>query len=216
LLQVKTVPSISILDAEGRLRLAGAGSLLQVLEYKMDVEAAIRRVSSSGALGTYGLLPKYYPVRELVGQRCPDFEAALLGGDDVGRWSRMIDPDNLNVLVFWSVDCPHCRKSVPAFNRWIKQSPGIANVATVVKASNEAMRVQTEEFCKSNGIVFPTFVDESRKIADRYSITSTPTVLLIDPDGVIDSVILSGEIDLGDAISKKKQQLQKGAESSGS
>ena len=47
-LNVRAVPNIAILDQEGKLRLTNGGSLKQVLEYKLDVEGAIRRVASTG------------------------------------------------------------------------------------------------------------------------------------------------------------------------
>ena len=47
-LDVHAVPNIAILDAEGKLRLANGGALTQSLEYKLDVEGAIRRVATTG------------------------------------------------------------------------------------------------------------------------------------------------------------------------
>jgi len=58
--------------------------------------------------------------------------------------------------------------------------------------------------------VFPTLVDKDMQIASLYQVVSTPTLVVIRPDGVIDSVLLSGESDLGQALEQKKQQLLKG------
>jgi len=77
-LQVHGVPNISIVDGEGKLRLTNGGSLTQSIEYKLDVEGAIRRLASTGRMGTYGPLSPYYPVMELVGKKCPDFDAPLI------------------------------------------------------------------------------------------------------------------------------------------
>jgi hypothetical protein len=67
-LNVHAVPNIAIVDADGKLRMSNGGSLTQSLEYKLDVEGAIRRLASTGRIGTYGALSTYYPVTELVGK----------------------------------------------------------------------------------------------------------------------------------------------------
>jgi len=215
-LQIHHVPSISILDLEGNLRLANAGSLRQILEYKMNVEDAMRRVATTGKLGTYGSLPRWYPVQELVGQKCPDFDAPLLFDGGVRRWSKMIDPEKMNVLVFWSVDCPHCRESLPELNQWLKKNSDGINLVSAAKVLNETVRVKTEEFCRLHDLVFPTFIDEGRKIGEMFMVISTPTFLIIRPDGVIDSVILSGLENLEKTLEAKKKELVGSSKTSGS
>jgi len=215
-LNVRSVPSISVLDAEGKLRLANAGSLRQTLEYKMDVEAAIRRVGDKGTLGTYGTLPRWYPVKEMVGKPCPDFEAPVLGGDEVRRWSEMLGDDNITVLMFWSVDCPHCRETLPEINAWMKanDTEGI-NLVSAAHVKNETIRVKTEEFCNDEGFVFPTLIDEDHQIGNRFRVVSTPTFVIVGPDGKIDSVLLRGDTDLGKKFQAKRNELLKASDPSG-
>src|SRR5262245_40185095 len=55
-LNVHAVPNISIIDTEGKLRISNGGSLTQTLEYKLDLEGAIKRVATTGKLSTYGAL----------------------------------------------------------------------------------------------------------------------------------------------------------------
>ncbi len=206
-LAVRTVPSIAVVDGEGRLRLSGAGSLSQVLEYKMDLADAIRRVAGTGQLGTYGALPTYYPANEMVGKKAPDFEAPSIGEGAMRHWSGLLSPDKVNVLIFWSVECPHCKRSIPEINAWIKQHAGEFNVVTAASVLNDAMRTKTEEFCKQEGLVFPTLEDKDLKIGGLYEVTSTPTIFIIRPDGIIDSVLLSGEMDFGQAFEAKRRQI---------
>jgi hypothetical protein len=40
-------------------------------------------------------------------------------------------------------------------------------------------------------------------------VISTPTVVVIRPDGVVDSVLLSGETDFGHALELKKREILK-------
>jgi thiol-disulfide isomerase/thioredoxin len=209
LLGVRSVPNLSALDLEGRLRMSNAGGLKQVIEYKMDVAGALKRLASTGRLGTYGLLPPYHPSVELVGKRCPEFEGPLVGSGTVRNMSSMLAPNKLNVLIFWAEDCPHCRKSLPQINAYVKAHPDGINVVTAAKILSDASRTQTEEYCKQEGFVFPTVMDKDLKVGQLFMVTSTPTIFIIRPDGVIDSVLLSGEIDYAAVFEEKKKQLVK-------
>jgi peroxiredoxin len=206
-LRVQSVPNVTIFDAEGRLRLTNGASLIQTLEYKMTLSDAVRRVGETGSLGTYGFLSPYYPVKELIGKPCPDFTAQLLSNRVEQRWSSMLSPDKLNVLIFWSIDCPHCRKSLPEINAWLKENGTGLNVIGAAKVTSEATRVKTQEFCELNSFVFPTLIDEDLRIANLYQVTSTPTILFIRPDGVIDSVVLNAEEDFAKTAEAKKRLL---------
>jgi peroxiredoxin len=204
-LRVQSVPNVTIFDAEGRLRLTNGASLSQSLEYKIDLAAAIRRAGETGTLSTYGYLSPYYPVKELIGKKGPDFKAPLLSNSVQQSWSSMAADDKINVLIFWSVDCPHCRTSLPEINDWVKANGTGINVVGVARVTNEATKIKTQEFCNGSGFVFPTLMDEEQNIASLYQVTSTPTIVVIRPDGVIDSVILSSDQDFGKTMEQKKK-----------
>ena len=206
-LSVRTVPSVAVVDAAGKLRLASAGSLKQVLEYKLDVEGALRRVAATGNVGSYGILPRYEPVNEMIGKRTPDFEAPGIDDGAVRRWSSLLDPHRLNVMIFWSVDCPHCKKSLPILNDWIRQNPGQVNVVAFANVNDEAQKQKTRDYCRLNQFVFPTLEDRGLKIGELYQVTSTPTVLIVRPDGVVDSVLLGEAEDYGKPFMQKKKEL---------
>jgi peroxiredoxin len=206
-LRVQTVPNITLIDVEGRLRLTNGASLLQVLGYQLDLAGAIRRMGVDGSVGTYGYLPAYYPVKELVGQQCPDFKAPLLSNSVEQRWSSMLNPEKVNILIFWSVDCPHCRKSLPEINAWLKANGEGLNVISAATVTNEESKQKTRQFCDLNGFVFPTLMDQDLEISNLYQVTSTPTILIIRPDGVVDSAMTSSNQEFGATVEKKRREL---------
>jgi thiol-disulfide isomerase/thioredoxin len=206
-LSVRTVPSVAIVDAAGKLRLASAGSLKQELEYKLDVEGAVTRVAATGTIGTYGLLPRYEPVNEMIGKRSPEFEAPSIDGGGVQRWSSLLDAQRVNVMVFWSVDCPHCKKSLPVLNDWVREHPGEVNVVSLANVTDDTQKLKTRDYVKLNQFVFPTIEDRGMRIGELYQVSSTPTILIIRPDGVIDSVLLGEASDYGKAFLAKKKEL---------
>ncbi len=204
-LRVQTVPNITLIDSDGVLRLTNGAALSQVLEYKLNLGDAIDRMAAKKNVTTYGYLPRYYPVNELVGEKCPDFTAPWITTKAEQTWSNLLKDDKVNVLVFWSVDCPHCRKSLPELSAWLKENPEGFNVISAAKVTSEAGLIKTKEFCELNEIAFPTLIDQDLAIAEAYQVTSTPTTVIIGPDGVVDSVVLSGSIE--ETLEKKRQEL---------
>lgn len=205
-LEVAQVPHITILDREGRLRLSNGASLRQAMSGGLSLEAVIRRTAATGEIDEYGKLARYFPVKEMEGRPCPDFRARLLGDSVEHNFAGMIDGRKLNVLIFWSVDCPHCRHSLPEINAWLRQHPDGVNVVSAAKVTSEATKIKTREFCEYNDFVFPTFVDDSN-LADLFNITSTPTILIIRPDGVIDTAMVAAEPSFATTIESKRREI---------
>ncbi len=206
-LRVQRVPNVTVLDREGRLRLSHGASLEQTLEYKMSLEDGIERVARTGELGTYGYLPPYYPAVEMVGKKAPDFESATLSDGVNRRLASLLDPKALNVLVFWSVDCPHCRKSLPEVNDWLGKHPQGYNIISVANVKNDADKTRTSEFAKLHDFKFRTVVDPGLQIGEAYNVVSTPTVFILRPDGVVDAVLLNLEDDWSRTFEAKRREL---------
>lgn len=206
-LGVRSVPNIALVDAEGRLRLANGASLRQVLAYKLDLGGAIEKLAETGELISYGYLDRYFPVKELEGSRAPDFSAATLDDSTARSFETLIDEGKVNVLIFWSVNCGHCRKSLPEISRWLREHPEGVNVLSCATAPTATTRAKTKEFCDTNDLAFPTLIDEDAKIAELYNVTSTPTILIIGPDGVVDTAVTSSYSSFGEIIERKKREL---------
>jgi len=206
-LGVRSVPDVTLIDRQGVMRLTNGASLVQGLEYKMDVEAAIRRLAETGDMVTYGFLDPYYPVKEMEGQPCPDFSAPLLTDSVERRYHTLLDDKRLNVLIFWSVDCSHCRKMLPEINSWLEEHPDEINLISAANVTSDAARDKTREFCGVNNFQFRTLLDRDAQIGRLYQVTSTPTILIIGPDGIVDSAITSTHTDFEATIRKKQRQL---------
>jgi len=207
--RVQSVPNLTIIDAAGTLRLTNGASLLQVLEYRFNLEQGIRRLAEKGTIGSFGFLARYLPVTELIGKECPDFRAPLVSTKVERRLHSLLKGEQLNVLIFWSVDCAHCRKSLPEWNTWLKEHSEGINVVSAAKVTNDASVTKTKDFCDDNGFVFPTLMDQDLNISKLFNVTATPTVLIIGPDRIVDSVLPVGIADFGRRIYKKKLELLK-------
>ena len=80
----------------------------------------------------------------------------------------------------------------------------------------QSIRSRTRQYCELNQFVFPTLVDKTQVISHLYQVTSTPTIVIIGPNGVIDSVITSGTQDFGRKVEESKRRLLPGDPTVGS
>jgi peroxiredoxin len=203
------VPAITLVDREGKLRLTNGASLLQVVEYKTDLEALVRRLAEKGTVGTYGTLPRYDPVVELIGKKAPDFQLPAAKDGVPRRLSSLLASDKVNVLVFWSVDCGHCKQSIPKINEWVSKKGSDVNVISVARVTNDTLRTQTKEFVRLNGLSFPTLLDQDFQTANRYQVTATPTVLVIRPDGTVHSQMSAAESNFDRFFETQRKEIFK-------
>ncbi len=205
------VPAIALVDREGKLRLTNGASLVQSVEYKTDLAGLVKRLAEKGTIGTYGALPRYDPVVELIGKKAPDFQLPAASDGVPTKLSSLLAADKVNVLVFWSVDCPHCKKSLPELSRWVAKNGADVNVISVARVTNDALKNQTKEFVRVNGLAFPTFLDQDFRAAQQYYVTATPTVLVLRPDGTVHSTMSATETNYSRFFEAQKKEIFKPA-----
>ena len=89
------------------------------------------------------------------------------------------------IVNFWFVDCPPCRKEVPAFVELVKKygDKGFTILGLSVEDTPEAMRAFAEEY-KVN---YPLFVAKGRNdILEAYRATfAYPVSWFVRPDGTV-------------------------------
>ncbi|MBD3868117.1 MAG: redoxin domain-containing protein [Acidobacteria bacterium] len=208
-LAVSRVPNISLIDKDGILRMVNGGSLLQVLEYKLSLADGIRRLAETGKIGTYAALTDYSPSVEMVGRTAPDFKAPSIRNGSVQQWSGLYSKDTINLLIFWSVNCPHCTKALPQYNKWYRENRDKVNIVTAARITNPAERTKTREFVSAQKLEFLTVEDQDRAVADLYNVTATPTIFVVGPDGKVDSLLSAKVAGFGEKVEAKHKQLVK-------
>jgi hypothetical protein len=105
------------------------------------------------------------------------------------------------------VDCPHCREALPELSTWFKSHADGINLVGAARIDNDAVKAKTEEFCKSSGLAFPTFIDADHLIGEAFLVVSTPTLVIVGPNGVVDSVLTTGAVDIPKKLEAKKKEL---------
>ena len=197
-LGLASVPAITLVDAGGVLRIAEAKSLRQTVAQGLTMSRAIQDAAQGKPVPTVARLPRYFPANELVGERSPDFSLQQFQGKEKVKLSELLDrngrDNKITALYFWHPNCAQCKKVMPGivvgannYRKWI-------DVLSIAEIKDEDEARNCEDTVRGHGIPFPVLLDEGKQVTNRFKVISTPTMLFIRPDGVVDSVYTRADI----------------------
>ncbi len=193
-LSATTAPSISVIDRKGILRIADARELTQAINDRASVSDAIWHLARGGELPTVMSLARYYPVTELVGERVPGFSLGRFPtGETVVLADYVGDEGKVLGIFFWHPNCPQCKAVIPGLMAALKAYGGAINMVSVVHLEDENEKRNCADTIKAHGIDFPVVVDRDRSVWNLFKVVSTPTMVIVRPDGIVDSVHTSGQ-----------------------
>ena len=110
----------------------------------------------------------------------PDFELPRQGGGSV----KLSDlRGKVVILDFWATWCGPCRKSLPALQTYYEKKQQNVEVFCVNVFERDGGR-SVEPFWKQNGYPMPVLLG-TQEVAQHYSVSSIPTLLVIGPEGRI-------------------------------
>ncbi len=119
----------------------------------------------------------------------PDFELQSASGETI----RLSDLRGRPVLVnIWASWCPPCRAEMPAMQTVYEAYRQEGFLILAVNATNQDSRQEALAFAQEYGLTFPILFDETGSVTQAYLATALPTSLFIDPDGVIQEVVIGG------------------------
>lgn len=121
----------------------------------------------------------HYP---LEGKAAPPFTLPLLEGGEVSLAEHK--GEEVVVLDFWASWCGPCRVGMPIVDAVAAQFAGEPAAFYAVNLRESAAQVRT--FLEDKGIEhLGIALDETGNVAQQYGVTSIPTTLVIDKQGVV-------------------------------
>jgi cytochrome c biogenesis protein CcmG/thiol:disulfide interchange protein DsbE len=123
------------------------------------------------------------------GFQAPDFELSTLDGDTIVLSELRGKAILLN---FWATWCPPCRSEMPAMQQVSADYDDNKFVVLAVNNTQQDSREAVEAFILERELTFPVLLDNNGDVAARYQVHSMPTTFFIDPDGIIQEVVIGG------------------------
>jgi cytochrome c biogenesis protein CcmG, thiol:disulfide interchange protein DsbE len=115
-----------------------------------------------------------------VGQAAPEFQLGLMDGATISLADLRGNPA---VLIFWTSWCSFCKAEAPEFNRLVRRyrAKGVRVLGINIQDSEKRTRAGIKDF----GIRYPVARDADAKVAQRYKVSATPTLIFLDAQGMV-------------------------------
>lgn len=109
----------------------------------------------------------------------PAFSAATVAGDSVRIGEPQ--PGTAQLLFFFTTTCPYCKASLPAWNRIVRATEGIHDVAAYGVALDSLHL--TREYVRERAMTRPIVVLNDRRSTSLYRVRRVPLLLLVGEGG---------------------------------
>lgn len=119
----------------------------------------------------------------------PDFTLTDASGQEV----RLSDLRGRPVLVnIWASWCGPCRAEMPAMQRLYQEYLDRGFEILAVNSTSQDSPENALAFAKDLGLTFPILFDVQGEVARLYKAQALPTSFFIDPEGIIQEVVVGG------------------------
>jgi peroxiredoxin len=124
-----------------------------------------------------------------LGETAPDFTVGDLTGAEFNMKSTL-EGKNGVLIFFWSIFCEPCKAELPVIQQLSRtyREKGIEFVGVAI--DGYPMKDALAAFLKQEDFGFHALIDElnpdeSFKVSDPYGVAGTPTLYILDGDGVV-------------------------------
>ena len=120
----------------------------------------------------------------LVGRPAPSFELPMLDGSQF----RLADVSGQSIVMvdFWATWCGPCVEEMPLLVQIADEFKSQGVVFCAVNEGDDAQRIKAFQSAKK--LDFPVALDQTGEAAGKYGVEGIPTLVLVDKNGVIQSV----------------------------
>lgn len=123
------------------------------------------------------------------GFSAPDFELPTPYGELISLGDLHGQPVIINLWTSW---CPPCRAEMPALENVYQAYQDSGLVVLGINATNQDDVEAATEFASNLGLTFPILLDTDGYVSNEYQLRSLPTTFFVDPEGIIQEVIVGG------------------------
>lgn len=211
----RRVPSYAVVTKTGYLRLARAGQLSERVSPHQTLLNVLMDVAQGKDI-PFIRAPGYSPnPYNFIHKPAPLFKAPYALKNGTFSLGNALKNNKLKLLVFWSITCPHCQKTVPLLERYAKTKRAELQTVSIVIAPNKKLKDKLKTFVEKHKIQSTLLNDVKGKIFTSYRIMTVPTLYFLGAKGSVQAVYLGGGKNIGKVIDtllsnyKRKLAIQK-------
>ncbi len=123
-----------------------------------------------------------------IGEQIPAFEVTTLDGTVMDS-SKIIGKKPL-FLVFWATWCPNCKREIPHINQLAEEfgpqsgkTNGMEFLGVNVGVNDSEKKVR--RYAKKYTMDYPIFFDNDSSLTQRFHVSGTPTIIIVDKSGIV-------------------------------
>jgi cytochrome c biogenesis protein CcmG, thiol:disulfide interchange protein DsbE len=140
----------------------------------------------------FAILPRLFPANTLVGKPAPDFALEVVASGAAGDRVHLEElRGNVVILDFWATWCLPCQRVAPILDRVSRKHKGKGLVVVGVNTSDQPGLAP--EFAKQKGLSYTIVYDDGDQVAQRYGVTTLPTLVAINPKGDVVAIRMDVE-----------------------
>lgn len=124
-----------------------------------------------------------------VGFLAPDFTLETLEGDSITLSELRGTAIIINLWASW---CGPCRAEMPAMQNVYEKYKDSGFTILAVNATNQDSLAAARAFVEELGLSYPILLDIEGKVSDLYNLRALPTTYFVNPDGIIEEVVIGG------------------------
>ncbi|MFN2214572.1 MAG: peroxiredoxin family protein [Anaerolineales bacterium] len=124
-----------------------------------------------------------------VGFAAPDFTLETYEGQTYALSEFRGKPVLVN---FWASWCPPCRSEMPAMQRVYEDFEEEGFIVLAINSTNQDNIGEALSFGQDRQLSFPILLDRTGSVSSLYEIRSLPASYFIDPEGIIQDVVIGG------------------------
>jgi thiol-disulfide isomerase/thioredoxin len=192
------------LDPDRSTTLIVAGTF-EILLGCLCVLIAVMMVSLN-LLGPIARAPREEEPSPLLGKAAPPVDLERLDGKRV----QLTDHTGKDVVMldFWATWCGPCGAELPLLVDVAKdyESKGVAFYAIDLRESKQVI----DEFLKTQKLDLAVALDKDHKVADAYGVSGIPLLVLVDKQGIVQSVHVGYDRGIKSALHKELDGLLAG------
>ncbi len=118
-----------------------------------------------------------------VGEPMPSFSLTTLDGEVIE--SSSLVGEKPVFFVFWATWCPNCKAEIPHINEMAEEfgPKGMTFLGINVGVNDSEKKVR--RYAEKYKMHYPLYFDEGSKLTRTFKVAGTPTVIIVDKNGIV-------------------------------